>query len=203
MLFNNKKPEEHVTDTIPLKRDPQPSADPTHAKLRMSGGAPSRSVIDACLVITGNLQSERDVQVDGELNGDIRCSQLIVSRDATINGNIVAHEVVVRGKVKGIIRADQVMLQDTAQVESEIFHKSLVIEQGAIFDGQSCRIDEFTRAATNLDPQIADLQAMAADMRSTRRTTARAKRRPPETGGASLSDRSSCFTLRFSIAKAF
>ena len=153
MLFNNKKPNEDITDTIPVKRDPQPSADPPRALLRMSGGAPSRSVIDACLVINGNLQSERDVQVDGELNGDIRCSQLIVSRDATINGNIVADEVVVRGKVKGIIRADQVMLQDTAQVESEIFHKSLVIEQGAIFDGQSCRIDEQARASADLTPE--------------------------------------------------
>ena len=100
-----------------------------------------------CLVITGNLESERDVQVDGELNGDIRCSQLIVSRDATINGNIVADEVVVRGKVKGVIRADQVMLQDTAQVDSEIFHKSLIIEQGACFDGESRRIDEPASAA--------------------------------------------------------
>ena len=153
MLFNNKKPDEDITDTIPLKRDPQQPADPAHAMLRMSGRAPSRSVIDACLVINGNLQSERDVQVDGELNGDIRCSQLIVSRDATINGNIVADEVVVRGKVKGIIRADQVMLQDTAQVESEIFHKSLVIEQGAIFDGQSCRIDESARASVDLAPE--------------------------------------------------
>jgi len=153
MLFNNKKPDEDITDTIPLKRDPQPSASPAHAMLRMSGGAPSRSVIDAGLVINGNLQSERDVQVDGELNGDIRCSQLIVSRDATINGNIVADEVVVRGKVKGIIRADQVMLQDTAQVESEIFHKSLVIEQGAIFDGQSCRIDGSARASADPTPE--------------------------------------------------
>jgi cytoskeletal protein CcmA (bactofilin family) len=142
MRFNTKKPEENVTDTIPLQRDPSLTTDPAQPKLRMSGGAPPRSVIDACLVITGNLQSDRDVQVDGELNGDIRCSQLIVSRDATVNGNIVADEVVVRGKVKGVIRADQVMLQHTAQVESEIFHKSLVIEEGACFDGQSRRIDE-------------------------------------------------------------
>jgi len=106
---------------------------------RMTGGAPTRSVVDACLVITGNLQSDRDVQVDGEIHGDIHCSQLVVSKDATINGNVTAEEVVVRGKVKGIIRADQVVLQETAHVESEIFHKSLIIEQGARFDGQSHR----------------------------------------------------------------
>jgi len=46
-------------------------------------------VVDACLVITGNLQSDRDVQVDGEIHGDVHCSQLVVSKDATINGNVV------------------------------------------------------------------------------------------------------------------
>jgi cytoskeletal protein CcmA (bactofilin family) len=147
MRFNAKKPEENITDTISLQSDPSLTTDPVQPKLRMSAGAPPRSVIDACLVITGNLESDRDVQVDGELNGDIRCSQLIVSRNATVNGNIVAEEVVVRGRVKGVIRAGQVMLQDTARVESEIFHKSLIIEEGACFDGESRRIAEPANAA--------------------------------------------------------
>jgi cytoskeletal protein CcmA (bactofilin family) len=115
---------------------------------RMSGSAPTRSVVDACLVITGNLQSDRDVQVDGEINGDVHCSQLVVSKDATINGNVTAEQVVVRGKVKGIIRADQVVLQETAHVESEIFHKSLIIEQGARFDGQSHRTNQAAKKST-------------------------------------------------------
>ena len=123
MLFNNRKPEEPVTDGAGLTREPRQSATAALSQppstLQMAGGK-ARCVIDASLVITGNLQSERDIQLDGELRGDIRCSQLIVSRDAAIDGNIVADEVVVRGRVKGIIRAGQVMLQDTARVESEI-----------------------------------------------------------------------------------
>ena len=146
MRFNNWKPEETVTDTIPLQPDLSRTADQASAVVRMSG-PPTRSVIDACLTITGNLQSDRDVQVDGELNGDIRCAQLIVSRNAAINGSIVADEVIVRGKVRGVIRAGQVMLQDTAEVESEIFHKSLVIEEGAHFEGESRRLDEPTNPA--------------------------------------------------------
>jgi len=153
MRLNNKKPEEQFLDTAPLKAQPHRSPDQAQAGLRMSGGPPSRSIIDACLVITGNLHSERDVQVDGKLHGDIHCSQLVVSRDATIDGNIVADEVVVRGKVKGVIRAKQVMLLDTAQVESDIFHKSLVVEQGACFDGQSRRMDEPAKATADPKPE--------------------------------------------------
>jgi cytoskeletal protein CcmA (bactofilin family) len=153
MRFNNNRSDEPFPDTATLKKHPHQSTDQAHSALRIAGGPPSRSVIDACLTITGNLESERNVQVDGALHGDIRCAQLIVGRDATINGSIVADEVVVRGKVKGVIRAAQVMLQDTAQVESEIFHKSLVIEQGASFDGESRRIDEPAKAPADLKPE--------------------------------------------------
>ena len=52
-------------------------------------------------------------------------------------GNITADEVVVRGKVTGIIGGNRVMLMDSAHVESEIFHKRLSIEEGAHFEGEA------------------------------------------------------------------
>ena len=49
----------------------------------------------------------------------------------------------IRGKVKGVIRANRVKLQETARVESEIFfEKSLGIEDGASFEGQIRRAAE-------------------------------------------------------------
>jgi cytoskeletal protein CcmA (bactofilin family) len=78
------------------------------------------------------------VRVEGQISGDIRCANLVVGRDATVNGDIVAEEAVVRGKVKGTIRAHRVLLQDTACVESAIYHKVLSVDEGASFDGQSC-----------------------------------------------------------------
>ena len=111
--------------------------------LRQRTGTPARSVIDAWLSMTGNLESEGDIQVDGKVQGHIRCTQLIVGKDASIDGDIFAAEVVVRGKVKGVIRANRVKLQETACVESEIFfEKSLGIEDGASFEGQIRRAAE-------------------------------------------------------------
>jgi cytoskeletal protein CcmA (bactofilin family) len=167
MLFNNRKPDEPVAKGgTTLVRDPLAaiSASPPSLQTRPAiGGAPARCVIDAGLVFTGNLESERDVQLEGEFRGDITCPQLIVSRDATLLGNVIAEEVVIRGKVKGSIRAAQVMLQDTARVESEIFHTSLVVEQGAQFDGESHRTDHIADA----NPKLDELKAAAAEMRAT------------------------------------
>jgi cytoskeletal protein CcmA (bactofilin family) len=108
------------------------------APSRVQMGSPTLSVIDAWLTITGNLESQGDVRVEGQISGDIRCANLVIGREATVSGDIVADEAVVRGKVKGTIRANRVILQDTACVESAIYHRVLSVNEGASFEGQSC-----------------------------------------------------------------
>src|SRR5262245_47376482 len=156
MLFNKKADEDFGHDFSSIRQPiPSYSAEPTPIGPRKASVAPTRSVIDAWLTITGNLQSEGEIQVDGRVEGDIRCAHLVVGKDATITGNIVAEEVVVRGKVTGVIRGNRVFLQDSARVESEIFHKKLAIEEGAVFDGQS-RLREEPMTA-----DVIELQAVA------------------------------------------
>jgi cytoskeletal protein CcmA (bactofilin family) len=152
MLFNKKQDtdsrESSYSTNAQDTHEPAISSPPLSQSFgQRKQASPPRSVIDPWLTITGDLQSEGDVQVDGQIHGDIRCTQLTVSKDAKIEGNIAADEVVVRGMVKGIIRANRVLLQDTAYVESEIFHKSLAIEQGATFDGQSRNSEEPLKVA--------------------------------------------------------
>jgi cytoskeletal protein CcmA (bactofilin family) len=95
----------------------------------------SRSVLDCSVRLTGDLWSDGDVQIDGHLCGNISCVQLIVSKGAVVTGAIVAQEAVIRGKTTGIIRATRVLLQETAQVESELIYRSLVVDEGASFGG--------------------------------------------------------------------
>jgi cytoskeletal protein CcmA (bactofilin family) len=145
MLFNKKAEGELMHDLSAIKRPSCVVASATESAteaVRKINGVPTRSVIDAWLLITGNLQSDGEVQVDGQIHGDIRCAHLTVGKDAHVAGNITAEEVVVRGKVTGAIRANRVILQDTAQVESEIVHKKLSIEEGATFEGSSRRCED-------------------------------------------------------------
>lgn len=157
MLFNKKPQEEFASDFSKTYSEPRPSTLNTMSgdSSRKSASAPTRSVIDAWLTINGNLESEGEVQVDGKVNGDIRCAHLIVGKDASICGNIIAEDVIVRGKVKGVIRANRVTLQDTSVVDSEIFHKSLAVEEGACFEGQSRRREEPMKADVGALPSMA------------------------------------------------
>lgn len=166
MLFNKRSDEESDADYTPYKEPRQapattmPVAQPAPVKSRKPGGGSTHSVIDAGLIINGNLQSEGEVLVEGQIHGDIRCAHLIVAQDAIVRGNITAEEVVVRGKVKGVIRAFRVQLMSTSQVDSEIFHKSLAVEEGANFEGVSRRREEPMKA------EAGQLAAIAAEMKA-------------------------------------
>ena len=94
-----------------------------------------RSLIDKLANVSGDLWSDGDIQIDGHLCGNVNCAQLIVGKDAAVIGGIIAQEVVIRGKVTGLIRATRVLLQASARVESEIIYQSLSVDEGASFEG--------------------------------------------------------------------
>src|SRR5258705_10244659 len=72
------------------------------------------SIISADLSIDGNLNSGGEIQVDGVVNGDIKCKALIVGVKGSVVGEVVAQTVRMHGAVKGMIRAKSVFLASTA-----------------------------------------------------------------------------------------
>lgn len=116
-------------------RPSQPPADIRTAK-------PAPSVLSSDLLITGNIQSSGDIQVEGQIEGDIRSQTLIVGESATVKGEIAAHEVIVHGRVVGRLRGTKVRLSSTARVEGDIVHKTIAIESGAHFEGSVQRQED-------------------------------------------------------------
>jgi len=121
------------------------------------GERSAASIIGADLTIIGNLVSRGEVQVDGEIQGDIHGTNIVVGEKAKITGAIIADEVVVRGHVMGSIRGKRVMLQSSSHVEGDVFHQALSIEQGAFFEGKSRRSEDPTAGVPR--PEIPDLSA--------------------------------------------
>ena len=77
------------------------------------------SIISADLTIDGNLSSGGEIQVDGVVNGDIRCKALIVGVKGSVIGEVVAQTVRMHGAVKGMVRAKSVFLASTARMCSD------------------------------------------------------------------------------------
>ena len=108
---------------------------------RPSAGKMVPSIIGEDLTITGNVTSKGEIQVDGEIQGDIHCSSLLLGDKSHVKGEVVAEDIVVRGHLVGSIKGLRITLQAPSHVEGDIFHQSLAIEQGAYFEGKSRRSD--------------------------------------------------------------
>jgi cytoskeletal protein CcmA (bactofilin family) len=117
------------------------------------------SIIGEDLMITGNVTSKGEIQVDGEIQGDVQCGSLLLGDKSQITGCVLAEDVVVRGRVLGSIQGLRVTLQAQSHVEGDIYHQSLAIEQGAFFEGKSRRTDDPLATKTADKPTAASDKA--------------------------------------------
>lgn len=107
-----------------------------------SKSKPSVSKLSTDLVVTGNLKTTGDIQIEGTIKGDIHAHLLTVGEKATVTGEVVGDDIVVTGRIKGRVRGLKVRLTSTARVEGDIVHKTLAIESGAHFEGSVMRQDD-------------------------------------------------------------
>jgi len=168
MSNSEQKPILKTTSKAAASPQQNPSAPPGAPMSGPQGVAPQRapgarpggdrvapSIIGEDLAITGNVISKGEVQVDGQIQGDVHCASLIVGEKAEITGGIVAEDVVVRGRVMGSIRGVRVTMQASSHVEGDVFHKALAIEQGAFFEGKSRRAEDPIATAPKLEtPEV-------------------------------------------------
>jgi cytoskeletal protein CcmA (bactofilin family) len=91
--------------------------------------------------IAGDLLSEGEIQVDGTVDGDIKCDRLTIGEHASVTGEVVAEEVTVLGTVTGQIRSRAVILAKSSRVTGDVAHDTLAIESGAYIEGYCRRLN--------------------------------------------------------------
>jgi len=65
----------------------------------------SISTISEDLTITGNVESKGELHLNGRVQGDVCCVALVLGKNAQLEGNVVAEDVMVRGRLIGSVRA--------------------------------------------------------------------------------------------------
>lgn len=135
-----------------------PAAAPHPATVN-SGG--SVSVIGTDLAIIGaglKIVSQGTLQIDGEVQGDVLGSKVIIGQSGKVTGLVNAENVLVEGSVYGTIKGVDVVLKSNATVEGDIYHQMFTLEQGASFEGRSRRPKERGDLVPNLNTSTMSAQ---------------------------------------------
>lgn len=88
--------------------------------------------------VEGRLETTGTFRIDAGMKGHLISEDtLIIGEHAVMEGEITGNEVIVAGRCDGIIRGKaRVELQRNAIVAGEVHTACLILEPGAVFDGQ-------------------------------------------------------------------
>ena len=94
-------------------------------------------MIDQYSNFDGTYNSARDLRVEGQVKGTIVCKgTLHVAQGATVKASVEAEAISVAGELEGEINCrGRLELLQTGRVKGEISTQSLVIHEGAVYEG--------------------------------------------------------------------
>jgi cytoskeletal protein CcmA (bactofilin family) len=104
--------------------------------------------------ITGDIQSNGDVRIDGVLNGNISIAgKLVLGNSGKIEGNIECGNADFSGEVKGTVKVKETLsLKSTAKINGDIVTGKLAIEAGAVFTG-TCNMGAIVKSISEKHEQ--------------------------------------------------
>lgn len=166
MVFNRK------TDPNPRPFgvvERESAGEPPTIPLASNASQPANSedsVIGKDVTIDGDsitIRCKGSLRVNGNIQADLHCKELVVGDQALIKGSIAADKVNIFGHINGAILGANVVLHSTAKVDGDIHSQYLQMEQGASFDGRSRKVNDPAEVAPQLEPDGANAAHQEAD----------------------------------------
>ena len=86
--------------------------------------------------ISGKLDFQEPAKIDGEVEGEITGDEIVITPTAVVTARINAATLTIGGQVKGeIVARERIKLLPTARLRCTIVTPTLVLTEGAQFDG--------------------------------------------------------------------
>ena len=106
-----------------------------------SNPAGGSTMIGAGTTITGDLESNGDIRIDGTLKGNLKGkAKIIIGAEGVVVGDIEGLQADIIGHVTGTIKVQELLfLHGKTQVNGDIYAGKLQVEPTAVFNG-SCHM---------------------------------------------------------------
>lgn len=103
-------------------------------------GAPGKrglfSVVGQDVTITGNVAAAADLHIDGTVEGDVTCGNLVLGAAGRIAGNVRAESARVAGAIVGPLAVRRLTVERGARITGDVDYETIAIDMGATIDGR-------------------------------------------------------------------
>ncbi len=102
------------------------------------------NALTAETTIIGKVVSQKDIRIDGKLEGQLECNgKVVVGESGQITGDITATNAEVIGRVTGnVVVTEMLTLKSSAILEGDIQVRRLAIEPGAVLNGKCTMVQQ-------------------------------------------------------------
>jgi cytoskeletal protein CcmA (bactofilin family) len=97
---------------------------------------PAPSHLGEAATANGYLDTDGDLHIDGKVFGRVCADRLVLGSGGFLDGDVVAREVHIEGRLTGRIFALSVTLDASAEVTGRIFHHEVTVAKGARIDAR-------------------------------------------------------------------
>lgn len=92
-------------------------------------------IISGGTKIVGNILDGDIIHIDGKLEGDVSCRELVIGTGGAVTGKVVAKNMELYGELNGTIKAENLFIAGTAKFIGDSQYKTIAIEPGAVLVG--------------------------------------------------------------------
>ena len=106
------------------------------AKMATGARHTTFSVLGSDVVIAGNVSASVDLHVDGKIDGDLKCANLVQGEASEIKGAVIADTAKIAGLLDGSIEAKTLIVHATARITGDVTYETIAIENGGKVEGK-------------------------------------------------------------------
>ncbi|MBN8806977.1 MAG: polymer-forming cytoskeletal protein [Sphingomonas sp.] len=126
-------------------------------------GTTGFSVLGADVVVTGNVRATADLHVEGRIEGDVDCGNLVLGAEATIKGQVRGETARLAGAIEGSVAIRQLTIEASARITGDVEYEAISIENGARIDGHLRHTTRQSAPAVGTPRQVRVVETPSSD----------------------------------------
>lgn len=94
------------------------------------------SILGPDMVVVGNVHAASDLHIEGRIEGDLDCGNLIQGAESYIKGAVRAASARIAGTIEGAVSIRQLIVESGARIIGDVEYDTVSVENGAHVDGR-------------------------------------------------------------------